>query len=382
MQKRNLILLLFVFLCAGLHAQAPAPVGGNTLWITKSGEQYLTRLLQDIDQARSTIEVEYYWFDTDSAGRFVRDALIRKAQEGVQVRVLMDNLITPLAPEAFYRKMRKAGVKVTYVHDFEKLCPGQSVASVFGYRDHRKIVVIDGRIAYTGGINFNNETIYVWKDTQVRIEGPAAAQPRALFEESWTLFTGEKAAPAVQARAVGSAVVQAVGSVSRDTTLTHLYVQTLNRAKDYFYLQTPYFGPPPAVLQALKDAAQRGVDVRLLFPAKCDWGFMNSLTQDYIPELIASGIRVFVYNGVYDHSKLFVTDDSLSSCGTVNLDGRSFHTNWEDAFLFYDGESARQVKQIFLDLQAECAEMDASYPQAKGLSKFWRRFLRKIYRIL
>ena len=172
MQKRNLILLLFVFLCAGLHAQAPAPVGGNTLWMTKSGEQYLTRLLQDIDQARSTIEVEYYWFDTDSAGRFVRDALIRKAQEGVQVRVLMDNLITPLAPEAFYRKMRKAGVKVTYVHDFEKLCPGQSVASVFGYRDHRKIVVIDGRIAYTGGINLTTRPFTYGRTRRCALKAP------------------------------------------------------------------------------------------------------------------------------------------------------------------------------------------------------------------
>ena len=109
---------------------------------------------------------------------------------------------------------------------------------------------------------------------------------------------------------------------------------------------------------------------------------MNSLTQDYIPELIASGMRVFVYNGVYDHSKLFVTDDSLASCGTVNLDGRSFHTNWEDTLLFYDRESVQQVKQSYLDLEAQCQEMDASYPQAKGLSKAWRKFLRKIYRIL
>ena len=181
---------------------------------------------------------------------------------------------------------------------------------------------------------------------------------------------------------MGNAVVQAVGTVSRDTTLTRLYVQKLKEAKDYFYLQTPYFGPPPEVLQALKDAAARGVDVRLLFPEKCDWGFMNSLTQDYIPELIAAGMRVFVFNGVYDHSKLFVTDDRLASCGTVNMDGRSFLTNWEDTLLFYDKESVQQVKQAYLNVEAQCVEMDASYPQAKGLSKAWRKFLRKIYRIL
>ena len=385
MQKRNSILLLFVFLCSLVHAQVPQgePVGGNTLWMTKSGEQYLQRLLQDIAAAQNTIEIEYYWFDSDKAGTLVRDALIAKAQEGVQIRVLMDNLITPTSPEAFYRKMRKAGIDVRYVHNFEKMCPGQAAASIFRFRDHRKIVVIDGKIAYTGGINFNDETVYDWNDTQVRIEGPAAAQPRALFEQGWADLTGGTAAPVIHPEAVGNAVIQAIGTVSRDTTLTHLYVETLALAKDYFYLQTPYFGPPAQVLQALKDAAARGVDVRLLFPRECDWWFMNTLTRDYIPELTAAGIRVFIFNGIYDHSKLFVMDDRLSSCGTVNMDGRSFHVNWENTLLFHDTESALQVKQAFLDLQAKCEEMDVNYPKAKGpINKVWRKFLRKIYRML
>lgn len=382
MQTRNLILLPLLLLCTLLRAQVAAPVGSNSLWMTKSGEEYLNRLLEDIDQAHSTIEMEYYWFDADKAGQLVRDALIRKAQEGVQVRILVDNLVTPGSPEFFFERMRKAGADIQYVHDFDKLCLGQSVASFFGFRDHRKLVIVDGSIAYTGGINFNNQTIYVWKDTQVRIEGPAAAQVRAIFEQAWGHFTGGTAAPAIQARKAGNAVVQAWSTVSRDTTLTHLYVEKLNEAKDYFYLQSPYFGPPQAVLKALKDAAARGVDVRLLFPTECDWGFMNSLTQDYIPELAAAGIRVFLYDGVYDHSKLFVTDDRLASCGTVNLDGRSFHTNWEDTLLFYDKESVLRVKESYLRVEAKCTEMDAGYPKAKGLSKAWRKFLRKIYRIL
>ena len=384
LQKRNLTTLLLLFLCWLLPAQAVQwnPAGGNSLWITKSGKEYLDRLLLDIDGAQSTIEMEYYWFDADKVGNLVRDAIIRKAREGVQIRILVDNLTTPGSPEFFFERMRKAGADVKYVHDLEKMCPGQAVASYFGFRDHRKIVVVDGRIAYTGGINFNNQTIYVWKDTQVRIEGPAAAQLRALFQQSWSKLTGEAVAPEIQVEPVGSAVVQAIGKESRDSTLTRLYVQKLKEAKEYFYLQTPYFGPPPQVLQALKDAAARGVDVRLLFPEKSDWGFMNSLTHDFIPELIASGIRVFQYSGTYDHSKIFVTDDCLASCGTVNMDGRSFYTNWEDTLLFYDRESVLQIKETFLDVQAECSEMDASYPKAKGINKVWRKFLRKIYHIL
>ena len=384
MQKHKLIALVLLFLYWLCPAQIPQPepVGGNTLWMTKSGEEYLQRLLQDIDAARSTIEMEYYWFDADKAGKLVQDALMKKAQEGVNIRILVDNFITPGSPEFFFDKMRRKGVQVAYVHNLEKMCPGQAVASYFGFRDHRKIVVVDGRIAYTGGINFNNQTIYVWKDTQVRIEGPAAGQVRALFEQSWATLADGTAAPDIPVEPVGTAVVQALGSVSRDSTLTRLYVQKLHESKEYFYLQTPYFGPPPEVLQALKDAAARGVDVRLLFPKKCDWGFMNALTADFIPELIAAGIRVFVYGGVYDHSKLFATDDRIASCGTVNMDGRSFCINWEDTLLFYDRESVLAMKEAFLSIQAECAEMDASYPQAKGISKAWRKFLRKIYRIL
>lgn len=384
MQKHKLIALVLLFLCWLCPAQVPSfePTGGNTLWMTKSGEEYLQRLLQDIDAARTTIEMEYYWLDADKAGNLVRNALVKKAQEGVRVRILVDNFITPGSPEWFFDRMRREGVQVEYVHNLEKMCPGQAVASYFGFRDHRKIVVIDGRTAYTGGINFNNQTIYVWKDTQVRIEGPAAGQMRALFEQGWADLAGGTAAPEIPVEPVGTAVVQAWGSVSRNTTLTRLYVQKLSEAKEYFYLQTPYFGPPPQVLEALKDAAARGVDVRLLFPEKCDWGFMNALTADFIPELIAAGIRVFKFNGVYDHSKLFVTDDRLACCGTVNLDGRSFHINWEDTLLFYDRESALEVKESFLNVQEQSTEMDASYPQAKGISKAWRKFLRKIYRIL
>ena len=384
LQKRNLASLLLLFLCWLLPAQEELwnPVEGNSLWITKSGKEYLDRLLLDIDGARNTIEMEYYWFDADNAGNLVRDAIVRKAREGVQIRILVDNLTTPGLPEFFFERMRKAGAKVQYVHNLEKMCPGQAVASFIGFRDHRKIVVVDGRIAYTGGINFNNQTIYVWKDTQVRIEGPAAAQLRALFQQSWSKLTGEAVSPDIQVEPVGNAVVQAIGKESRDSTLTRLYVQKLNEAKEYFYLQTPYFGPPHQVLQALKDAAARGVDVRLLFPEKSDWGFMNSLTHDYVPELVASGIRVFMYSGTYDHSKIFVMDDCLASCGTVNMDGRSFCINWEDTLLFYDRESVLAMKEAFLSIQAKCAEMDASYPQAKGISKAWRKFLRKIYRIL
>lgn len=185
MQKRNLVSLLLLFLCWCMPAQdRGCAAGGNAIWSTKDGEEFLGRLLQDIAAARSTVEMEYYWFDTDQSGRKVREALMAKAQEGVTVRVIMDNLVTPTRPEAFYDKMRKAGVQLLYVHDFKKMGPFKALGSVFGPRDHRKIAVIDGQVSYTGGMNFYDAALREWKDTQVRVEGPASAQLRELFARS------------------------------------------------------------------------------------------------------------------------------------------------------------------------------------------------------
>lgn len=394
MQKRNLTILLSCFLCLGLSAQTIPPVHepfvrkveslggfpplpGNSVWTTRNGESFMDRLLQDIGQASSTIEFEYYWFATDKAGHLLRDALIRKAQEGVRIRFIMDNLITPLAPETFYQAIRDAGGDVRYVHDLAKMCPGQAVGSIFGYRDHRKIVVIDNRIAYTGGMNFYDDALYVWGDTQIRVEGPAATQMRTLFEEAWGLAGGEtEAAPYPEA--AGTAIVQSLGTQNRDERMISLYLEALGHARRYFYLQTPYFAPPPPVVQALKDCAARGVDVRILFPEKCDWGFMNALTRDFLPEMKAAGIRLFLYAGKYDHSKVFVSDDYISSAGTVNMDYRSLGTNWENVLVFYDADVAKRIKQDFLIEAAISQEVGADVQPSKGLRKGIIKFLRKL----
>ena len=148
MQKRKLILLLLVFLYQLLSAQTVfEPVKGNSLWSTKDGAQFLNRVLEDMDGARTAIDIEYYWLAKDEAGTRVRDLLVRKAREGVKVRFILDNLITPFAPESFYQPMRDAGVDLRYVHTFEKMGPFKAVGRILGETDHRKIVGIDGQSA-------------------------------------------------------------------------------------------------------------------------------------------------------------------------------------------------------------------------------------------
>lgn len=377
LQKRNLIafLLLFVFWLLPAQDRSSA-VGGNTLWSTKNGEEFIGRLIQEIGAAQSTVELEYYWFDTDATGRKVREALMNKAQEGVTVRLIMDNLITPTAPEAYYDKMRKAGVDVRYVHDFKKMDPFSAVGSIFGPRDHRKIVVIDGRIAYTGGMNFYDPAILEWKDTQVRVEGPAAAQMRELFAQSWQKMGGEPFEMDSPAP-VGDVVAEAFGTSGKARLDTNI-MAVLNRAEKYFYLQTPYYAPPRELVDAFKAAAGRGVDVRLLVPEKSDWGFMNELTHEYSVELMQAGVGLYVFQGAYDHTKIYVTDDELACCGTVNMDYRSLRTNWEDGFYFYDPGSVGFFKELFLDVASRSVLLGADAQPSKGLRKGYRDFLRKL----
>ena len=393
LQKRNLLISLLVFLCVGLHAQELehprlsfarlmeeeggfSPVAGNSLWSTQNGEEFLSRAIADIDAAQHSIEMEYYWFDTDKAGTLLQEALIRKAREGVRIQVVIDNLITPMAPEAFYEKIRKAGADIRYVHDFAKLCPGQSVASIFGFRDHRKILVIDGLIAYTGGMNFANEAAYMWMDTQIRVEGPVVEQFRLLFQQGWQLAGGAPVAPMQQAVA-GSVIAQAIGTRSKQSLIEKMYLEVLAGAQEYIYIQTPYFAPPQSIVEALKACAARGVDVCILVPEECDWGFMNAVTRSYFEILPPAGIRMYYHGGIYDHSKIFISDDNLSCCGTVNMDYRSFRTNWENALIFYDRESALHFKRQFLSEVEESVPVTPETKAAKGLKKTVRNVLRK-----
>ena len=378
MQKRNLTVLLLLFVCRLLPAQDPSSAdGGNTLWITKNGKEFLENLIQDIGDARNTVDMEYYWFATDNSGKKVREALMAKAQEGVTVRVIVDNLITPYAPEAYFDKMRKAGIEVLYVHDFKKMGPFTAVGSIFGPRDHRKIVVIDGRIAYTGGMNIYDAAILEWKDTHVRLEGPAAVQLRELFVQSWQKLGGEALESVTPAAPAGNTVAEAFGT-SGKARLDSTIIAVLDKADKYFYLQTPYYAPPRELVDAFKAAAGRGVDVRVIVPEKSDWGFMNELTREYSVELMRAGVGLYVFQGSYDHTKIFITDDKLACCGTVNMDYRSLRTNWEDGFYFYDPESIVRFKDLFLEVEGQSFLLGADAQPAKGLRKGYRDFLRML----
>ena len=318
--------------------------------------------MADIVSAQSSIDLEYYWFSTDSVGRVIRDTLVKKLGEGVRVRVLFDNLITPTAPAAYYDVLRKAGAEVRYVHEFDKMGPFRSIGAIFSMRDHRKIAVIDNRIAYTGGMNLCMHSIK-WGDTQVRVEGPAAAVLLSTLYPDTDIPEAE-----------GPAQVQVITS-EKGASMEGFYLDALREAKEYFYIQTPYFCPPEAILAEMKAASARGVDVRLLLPERSDWGFMNELSRDYFEQLLSAGISVFLFTEKYDHSKAFVSDGNLTCVGTMNLDKRSFHINKEVALFVYDASFAQEYTRHFLELQEHSYRVQPGEGVARGIHKPYRAFL-------
>ena len=367
MNRLRIILLLLLYSAFTLWGQEHACTGGNRIRIIHSGREYISSLLEDLSSARESVEMEYYWFSSDSVGRVVRDALIEKAREGVRVRVLFDNMVTPFARTSFYDALRKAGAEVRYVHDFSKMGPFRSLSSIFMMRDHRKIVVIDRQIAYTGGMNLCEESVR-WKDTQVRLEGPAASVLLSTFRPETEIPSAAEGTPLR---------VQVITS-EREASMESLYIRALERAKDYFYIQTPYFCPPEGILAAMKAASARGVDVRIILPERSDWGFMNEISRDHFEDLLSAGIGVFLFDDNYDHTKTFVCDDSLACIGSMNLDNRSFYINKEVALFVYDAPFASDMARYFRRIQEDSYPVNPGESIARGIHKPYRAFLRAL----
>ena len=397
--RRAWLVILLAVLCTSAPAQgirAPyqaladsvtrlmgfPPVAGNSVRFYHTGEAFLASLLEDIDAARESIDLEYYWLSGDGVGRPVRDALARKAQEGVRVRVVVDNRIVPLLPEYYFRSLEKAGAAMCFRWDFKKKRLWELPGVVTGERDHRKIVVLDGRVCYTGGMNLCHYTLE-WDDTHMRIEGPLAVPLEVLFDQTWQLVSGDPPAELVYpAASSGGRVIAQLVHGDGSSALEETYVKVLDHVQRYIYFRSPYLVPPPALLEALERTARRGVDVRILLPLKSDWAFLNDITRYYIDKLHAAGVRLYTYAPSYDHTKSFVADDYLSCCGTVNLDNRSFYINSENTVFYYDETLARNSLADFMDMLSRADEVLPSGAPITGLEKTWVNFLLSIEELL
>lgn len=344
------------------------PFKDNEAEFYTDGYQFFPALLQSISRARHHIHLETYIFDDDPLGRLIADALIQKAKEGVEIRVIYDDVGCWRVPSAFFERMKKAGIDICAFMPVKF----PAFTSKVNYRNHRKVCVIDGIEGFTGGMNIalryvkgmRNGTL-PWRDTHMRLRGSIVYALQRAFLVDWyfvdrTLVTNRKYYPPMPWKISNDCLAQMVTSspIAPWPDIMQGYVRILLEAKSYVYMESPYFLPTEPVLFAMRTAALAGVDVRLMVPRHSDSHLLEWASLSYVVETLASGVKIKLYEGGFNHSKLLVADDEVSTCGSTNIDFRSFENNFESNVFFYDRQMALRIKELYMADEAQSVDFN------------------------
>lgn len=359
------------------------PFKDNRVEVFTNGYEFFPALLQTIAQARHHIHIDMYIIEDDALGRLISDALIAKARSGVEVRVIYDDVGCWNVKNRFFEHLREEGIEVA------PFLPVRfpSFTSRVNYRNHRKLIVIDGTTGFIGGMNI--AVRYVsdrWRDTMIRISGMGVYALQRAFLIDWyfvdrTLLSDRKYYPPLLSGGVGGgSLLQIVTSspVVPEPEIMQGFVRMILSARRYIYIETPYFLPTEPVLFALKTAAASGTDVHLLVPEKNDSWFVEWSGRSYLREASRSGIKVSLYTAGFLHSKLMVADDNICTCGSTNVDFRSFENNFEANAFIYDETVATEIRQLFIDDLKQSVPL-SSLPQRihpRFVVRLWESLLR------
>ncbi len=333
----------------GFHA-----TGCNAVTPLVDGVSFFPRLLEVIRGATHYLHVEFYIWHTDAAGRAVRDELVAAAKRGVKVRLLLDEIGSLWTPRRFFRDLEAAGGRFSWFKTFAPLRGSFHL----NLRNHRKLVVADGTVALTGGMNVGDEywtgsgKTLPYRDLQMEVRGPAASQLSWHFAQDWHFATGEALKdPALYPpqESAGPVTVQIIsGGPDNDLNEIQLSVLSLlHRAKSRVWMMTPYFVPEAPLMSALQLAAMRGVDVRLLVPQKGDHRYLTAVTRSYYEGLLPHGVRIYEYRPRMLHAKLTTIDGTFSMAGSANLDIRSLRINFELNLLLSSPDIAAHFDALF-----------------------------------
>lgn len=339
-----------------LMAYAATPVWDHTAATYYSeGLPYWEALLADLEKARRFIFLEYFILAEGRMWNAVLEILERKVEEGVEVRLIYDDVGSVfLLPKNYNEMIEKKGIKCVA---FNRLVPFLSL--VLNNRDHRKIVVIDGRIGYTGGINMSDEYINYkhpygehWKDAGIRIEGEAVWNFTVMFLQMWNMsrYTEEdysRYRHHFETQLSENGYVQPYMDTPFDDEIVgeNVYLNILGNAKKYVYIFTPYLVTDNEMITAMKLAAKRGVDVRIVTPGVPDKKFVYWLTQSNYQNLIQAGVGIYQYTPGFIHSKCMLCDDELATVGTINFDYRSFYHHFECGVFLYQSDAVAALKK-------------------------------------
>ena len=334
------------------------PFKGSEVKIHTDGYSFFHALLKEIASAKDHIHLDMYIFEDDALGNMVRDALVAKTREGVEVRLIYDDVGCWNVSNRFFERMREEGIEVA------PFLPVRfpSFTSKVNYRNHRKMIVIDGRTGFIGGMNIALRYVkgtksQPWRDTMLQITGSGVYSLQRAFLVDWyfvdrNLISNRKYYPHPSEESSHNESLLQIVTSGPDTPYPEImqgYVRMILAAKKYIYIETPYFLPTDPVLFALKTAAAGGVDVRILVPLRSDTKFVEWAGRSYLREMVKAGVSVSYYKTGFLHSKMIVCDDAICSCGSTNVDFRSFENNFELNAFIYDTKVAIAMRDIFLE---------------------------------
>ena len=352
------------------------------------GEEMFRDMCRDLKAAEHYIYVEYFIIQSGIFWDTLADIMAQKVKEGVDVRVMYDDLGSiGTFSVADVIELKKKGIKCIPFNPF------LFIKSQLNNRDHRKIMVIDGKIAYSGGINLADEYINEkhpygrWKDIGFRITGAGVKSFSYMFMEFWNAFSGDKICPEesdTSGEETGNGYVLPYYDcpMGDEHISNELFVEMLSAATSYVWFYTPYLMLGDALLDAFIRAAKRGVDVRIIMPGIPDKKMVYRLSRSYYPELLKEGVKIYEYTPGFVHAKAFIADDKIAGIGTVNLDYRSLFLHFECNAIFYKTDMIPELKRDFLDTQRECVEKTVADTKKGLLRKLGDNLLRVIAPLL
>ena len=351
----------------------------NRIQIFSNGTEKFETLIDDISLAKDHIHIQYYIFKLDQLGQRILSALIKKARQGVKVRILYDEMGSRGLKKGRFKELMELGGEV------EVFFP--SILPLFNprlnFRNHRKIVIIDGRIGYIGGFNVGDEYLGLnkkfgyWRDTHLKMEGSSVHPLQTRFLLDWNQASNnninysEKYFPAIPKKGDVATQIVSSGPDAEWPAIKNGYLKLLMSAKRYIYIQTPYFIPDSSFLNAIEVATLSGIDVRIMIPNKPDHMFVYWATYSYVGELLKAGAKVYIYEKGFIHAKMIVIDDEASTVGTANIDVRSFSLNFEVNAFIYNREISHELAEIFERDIFDCTELTIEqYNNRSNIIKF------------
>jgi len=367
---------------------ARTPISFNTeTTILTNGEQTFSNLIHELENAEHHIHMEYYIFRADDIGTRIQQILINKAKSGVKIRFMYDAVGSIQISKSFLKEMVDAGVKLVAFGSVKT----NFFSSRVNFRNHRKIVVIDGDVGFIGGLNVGDEylsrskTYGYWRDTHMLVRGEAVRTLQMIFLQDWLHMTGEKLfeqeyfSPTLTSGGDGAVQMIASGPDNERRVLRNIFFSMITSAKKSVWLATPYFIPNDDILTALRVAALSGMDVRILFPAKPDKKLPFFASHSYFPSLLDAGVKIYEYEKGFIHSKLLIVDGEVATIGTANMDMRSLNLNFEVNALLVQTAS---VKKMVTDFERDLLSTNlVDLDQLKN-KKIWERFMESAARLM